>query len=197
MKRFTFLAVLCLVAPLWAQEPRGVEVSRAVDREVERLQFDRGGSLTIEPAYLMPLGSLEKHLEPTLGYAASFDVGITPKISWIFGASYFEMKGLRNNALRFRLIPTWMGVRFKYRIPPVVESWWEVAGAAYIERIRIHGQPSSKQEHLTAGGQVATGINYFLNPWLLTGAQFRLHLVVEEDRVFPMTQFGLMIGIRG
>jgi hypothetical protein len=180
-----------------AQRPRGIETKDRMDFAVAQAHSSRGGSLSVEPAVLIPVGSLEKTFGASPGIDLNFDVGISPRLSVVFGGGAFDLVSKTNPDLRFRLLPAWLGVRFKYRLAPIIETYWEASAAGYYEYLTYQNDVDARQDHLAPGGIFTSGFHVWFTSWLLAGIQSRLHFIEEDGRIFPMVQFGLMVGIRG
>ncbi len=156
-----------------------------------------GGSFCLEPALLVPVGDLQKSLQPAFGPNLDFDLGLSPRVSFIFGLSYYEMLDPQNPDFRFRMVPGWVGLKFKDHWPPSVEFYWEVAASGYYEKAYDIGASTGSQENLDGGLVLGSGYDLWFTRWLLGGVDVRYHLVAEQGTIFPFVQFGARLGIRG
>lgn len=159
-------------------------------------KFRKGGSFSLEPAILIPYAPLDTVLNNALGYNADFDIGVSPDISLVFGAGYYNLQGQQNPDYYLTMAPL-AGIKSKNQFLPMVELFWELDVAGYYEKSYLIQSSTGSEENLDAGGILGGGFDVWWTRWLLTGIDVRFHLVYEDQRVYPFSQFGLRIGIRG
>ena len=160
-------------------------------------KFRRGGSFSLEPALLIPSAPLDRALNNTLGYNVNFDIGVSPDISVVFGAGYYNQKGKSNPDFYLALCPTWFGIKSKNQFLPTAEVYWEADAALYYEKSYLIQSSSGATENLDGGAILGAGFDIWWTRWLLTGFDMRQHLIIEDNQVFPMMQIGFRVGIRG
>jgi hypothetical protein len=161
------------------------------------LQFRRGGSLSLEPAFLIPTGALGKVLSNTLGYNANFDIGISPDFSMTFGGGYYNQQELANRDAYLMIAPVWAGFKSKNQFLPTAEVYWEADAALYYEKEYLIQTSNGAIENLDGGGILGAGIDVWWTRWIMSGFEAREHLVVENGQVFPFMQLGIRVGIKG
>jgi hypothetical protein len=158
---------------------------------------DRGGSFTLSPAVLMPVGRLAKTTYAGPQANLLFDIGINPRYSVIFGASYADLESKLTPDARLMIAPAWFGFKSKAQIGPSVEVFWDTAAELVYEKESYLRKGNGAVENLDGGIQVGTGLDLWLTPWLLAGVESLAHLVIEKDEVFPFVQLGIRLGLRG
>ena len=157
----------------------------------------KGGSLSLEPAFLLPTSPLDKAFHGTLGYNLNFDVGFSPDISVVFGAGYFNLRGTENPDYYLMLVPAWMGIKSKNQFLPGAEIYWEADATLYYEKSYLIQSSTGAQENLDGGMMLGAGYDVWWLPWLLTGMEAKLDFIYEAGRVYVMPQLGIRVGIRG
>jgi hypothetical protein len=177
-------------------EPAATEQGKAASPEFSE-KFRRGGSLTVEPAFLLPSGALAKVLSNTLGYNLNFDIGISPDFSLTFGGGYYNQQTLGNKDAYVALCPAWAGFKSKNQFLPTAEVYWEVDAALYYEKAYLIQSSSGAIENLDGGGIIGAGFDIWWTPWLLSGFEAREHVVYENGQLFPFMQLGIRVGIKG
>ncbi len=158
---------------------------------------DRGGSFTLSPAVLMPMGRLGTAFHAGPQANLDFDIGISPRWSVIFGASYASLESKLNRESSLMIAPAWFGFKSKAQIGPSVEVFWDFAGELVYEKQSFIHRGHGAIENLDGGMMLGAGVDLWLLSWLLLGVESRAHLVVEPGEVFPFMQLGLRLGLRG
>jgi hypothetical protein len=160
-------------------------------------KFRRGGSFSMEPAFLLPMAPLEKVFHNTLGYNVNFDIGVSPDISVLFGGGYYNLQGRRNPDYYLVMTPVWAGVKSKNQVLPTVEVYWEACAALYYQKAYLIQSSTGAIENLDGGGILGSGFDVWWTRWLMSGLDVRFHVIYEAGQVYPFTQIGLRVGIRG
>jgi hypothetical protein len=181
--------------PATAQTPAPALTQTPVPEYSEK--FRRGGSLSLEPAFLIPSGALSKVVSNTLGYNLNFDIGISQDFSMTFGGAYYNQQELANKDAYLMLCPAWAGFKSKNQFLPSAEVYWEVDAALYYEKEYLIQSGSGAIENLDGGGIIGAGFDVWWTRWLLSGFEAREHVVVENGQVFPFMQLGIRVGIKG
>jgi hypothetical protein len=158
---------------------------------------DRGGSFTLSPAVLMPAGRLATKIYAGPQANLDFDIGVNPRYSVIFGASYAELEEKLTPDARLVIAPAWFGFKSKAQIGPSVEVFWDTAAEIVYEKEYYRRVGNGSVENLDGGIQLGAGMDLWLTKWLLAGVESRAHMVFEKDEVFPFVQLGLRLGLRG
>ncbi|HXB96595.1 MAG TPA: hypothetical protein VNZ54_00990, partial [bacterium] len=81
----------------------------------------RGGSLSVEPSLLMPMGPLGQNYGAAAQANLDFDLGITPGWSMVFGAGYGTLPSLVQKDNYLTLAPAWIGLKSKAQFRQDVE----------------------------------------------------------------------------
>ena len=157
----------------------------------------RGGSLSVVPAVLMPMGPLGKHYGGAPQGNLDFDLGITPGWSMIFGAGYSTHQNLVQKDNYLTLAPAWFGFKSKAQFRQDVEIFWDLALEGVYAKEFYQNSGSGSIETLDGAGVAGAGFDLWLSPSLLLGMEVKAHLVVEGRDVYPFLQWGLRLGLRG
>lgn len=158
---------------------------------------NRGGSLSIVPAVLMPAGALSHSFYAAPQINLDFDVGVTPAWSFVFGVGYAELASKLQTDANLVLAPAWFGIKSKHQLRQDVELYWDLAAEAVYGKEYWRHSGSGSLETLDGGAVAGTGFDLLLTPWLLLGCEAKAHLVVEGRDVYPFVQLGLRLGLRG
>jgi hypothetical protein len=158
---------------------------------------ERGGSFSLVPAVLMPAGRLAQTVHPGPISNLSFDIGISPRWSVIFGAGYADLESKLNREVRLLLAPAWFGFKSKAQIGPSVEVFWDFAAELVYEKLSFTHSGRGSIENLDPAMNVGAGMDLWLTSWLLTGVESRVRLVSTSGELFPFVQLGLRLGLRG
>lgn len=164
---------------------------------LSRAADERGGSFSLVPGVLMPVGRLAETFHAAPQMNLDFDIGISPRWSVLFGASYADLESKLTNRSRLIIAPAWFGFKSKAQIGPSVEVFWDIAAELVYEKLAYIHSGNGAIENLDGGAFLGAGMDLWLTSWLLTGVESRVHMVFEAGEVFPMVQLGLRIGLRG
>ena len=179
IRRALFCFVVCLAVPLAADET------------------DRGGSLSLEPGVLIPVGSLAQSFYAAPQAAMDFDVGINPRWSVIFGAAYSDHTSVENPYAHLTLAPAWMGFKSKAQFESEVEVFWDLSAEVFYEKEYLYNTGTGSLENLDGGVSAGAGMDLWLTKWLLLGVESRCHMIIEKGNTYPMVQLALRLGLRG
>jgi hypothetical protein len=157
----------------------------------------RGGSLSVEPSLLMPMGPLGQDYGAAAQADLDFDLGINPGWSMIFGAGYTTLPNLVQKDNYLTLAPAWIGLKSKAQFRQDVEIFWDLALEGTYAKEFYQNSGSGSIETLDGGGVAGAGFDLWLSPSLLIGTEVKAHLVVEGRDVYPFLQWGLRLGLRG
>jgi hypothetical protein len=160
-------------------------------------KFRRGGSFSLEPAFLLPTNPLDKVLQNSVGYNINFDVAVSRNISVTFGGAYYNQRGSQNPDFYLLMAPVWGGLKSKNQFLPMAEVFWEMDWALYYEKAYLIQSSVGSQENLDWGGILGAGFDVWWTRWLLSGVEAKLHMVVDGQRFYPFMQIGLRLGIKG
>ena len=150
------------------------------------------------PALFLPAGSLANYFHPGLAWDLNFDVGVNPKWSVIFGATYTDLEARSNREARLVLVPAWFGFKSKAQFADAVEVYWSMAGELAYEKAYVSGRTGTGAlENLDGGLVLGAGFDLWLTKWLLSGVESRAHLLFENSQTYPMIELALRLGIRG
>lgn len=194
---------LVLPAALFLMTAVAAPMLKAADEQAQSqapefsYKFRRGGSFSLEPALWIQTAPLDKVLYNALGYNANFDIGVSPDFSVTFGGGYYNQRGRGNSDYYLVMAPVWAGVKSKNQFLPLVEVFWEIDAELVYEKSYLIQSSSGAIENLDGAGVAGAGFDVWLTRWLLMGFETRLHLVVDDGQVFPFTQMGIRVGIRG
>jgi hypothetical protein len=157
----------------------------------------RGGSLSVEPSLLMPMGPLGQNYGAAAQANLDFDLGISPDWSMVFGAGYTTLPNLVQKDNYLTLAPAWIGLKSKAQFRQDVEIFWDLALEGMYAKEFYQNSGSGSIETLDGGGVAGAGFDLWLSPSLLIGTEVKAHLIVEGRDVYPFLQWGLRLGLRG
>jgi hypothetical protein len=158
---------------------------------------DRGGSFSVEPAVLIPAGTLAQSFYAAPKINLDFDIGISPAWSLIFGAAYSEHANKLQDDVHLVLAPAWFGIKSKAQLRQDIELFWDLSAEMVYAKEYWRHSGSGSLETLDGGAAAGAGFDLWLTKWLLLGCDVRAHLVVEGSSVFPFAELGLRLGLRG
>jgi len=156
-----------------------------------------GGSLSFEPAFMLPAGALQDRLGIQLGFNLAFDIGVNADWSVIFGGGYNELPAMGNPDFRFMLVPAYFGLKSKNQFQNMAEIYWSMAGALYYEKIYMMNQGVGAQENLDGGAIFSAGYDVWWSRALLTGVEAKFHFIFEQAQIYPFVQLAFRFGFRG
>ncbi len=179
-------------AALVAEEAPAIVVAPA-----ESGDGQRGGSFTLEPAFLIPAGALAKVVQGGAGANVNFDIGLSPRWSMIFGGAFYDLRGSLNPDLHLVLAPAWVGLRHKAQFQRWVEAYADISVAGTYAKAFLTNSGTGSIETLDGGGIFGAGLDLIPLPWLVLGVSTRVHMIIEPGQVYPLLQMGLRLGVRG
>jgi hypothetical protein len=160
-------------------------------------ETDRGGSLSLEPGVLMPIGTLAQSFYAAPQEALDFDVGINPRWSVIFGLGFSDHESVASPDAKLVLAPVWMGFKSKAQFSDAVEVFWDLSAEGWYEKEYLYNAGVGSVENLDGGASAGAGFDLLLTKWLLVGCVSRCHMAFEEGHVYPFVQLALRFGLRG
>ncbi len=156
---------------------------------------ERGGSLSAEPLFLVPMGAMGQTYSAALGYALDFDITFSRLISGDFGVDYTELPSRQPPDRHLQVIPAWLGIKVKHQWQPSMEYYGEVLAECIYQRAYQEGGGDA-QETTSGGFGLEAGYDWWLNRRILVGLMARGSAITQNQRIHPFVQLGLRLGWR-